>query len=62
MTELQIYSMNPPYGQKKIGSIGKPISGMEVSLIGEFGRSISRVGEIGEMIVRRREYDRRLLA
>ncbi len=51
MTELQIYSMNPPYGKKKIGSIGRPIAGMEVSLIDDFGRPISRAGEIGEMIV-----------
>jgi long-chain acyl-CoA synthetase len=52
MTELQIYSMNPPYGQKKIGSIGKPIAGMELSLIDESGRSISTPRQIGEMIVR----------
>jgi long-chain acyl-CoA synthetase len=52
MTELQIYSMNLPYGKKKIGSIGKPIASMEVSLIDDFGRPISRAGEIGEMIVR----------
>jgi long-chain acyl-CoA synthetase len=52
MTELQIYSMNSPYGQKKIGSIGKPIAGMELSLIDEFGRSISTPRQIGEMIVR----------
>ena len=52
MTELQIYSMNPPYGRKKIGSIGRPIAGMEVSLIDEIGRPISRTGQIGEMIVR----------
>jgi long-chain acyl-CoA synthetase len=51
MTELQIYSMNPPYGQKKIGSIGKPIAGIQVSLIDEFERPVSRSGEIGEMIV-----------
>jgi len=52
MTELQIYSMNPPYGQKKVGSIGKPIVGMEVSLVDDSGHPISRAGEIGEMIVR----------
>src|SRR6202008_992894 len=52
MTELQIYSMNPPYGQKKIGSIGQPVAGMEVSLIDEIGRPISRPGPIGEMIFR----------
>ncbi len=52
MTELQIYSMNPPYGKKKIGSIGRPIAGMEVSLIDDFGFPISKAGQIGEMIVR----------
>jgi long-chain acyl-CoA synthetase len=52
MTELQIYSMNPPYAQKKVGSIGKPIAGMELSLIDESGRSISTPRQIGEMIVR----------
>jgi long-chain acyl-CoA synthetase len=52
MTELQIYSMNPPYGEKKVGSIGRPIPGIEVSLIDDSGRLISRAGEIGEMIVR----------
>jgi len=54
MTELQIYSMNPPYGKKRIGSIGRPIAGMEVSLIDDTGRPISKAGEIGEMIVRGR--------
>jgi long-chain acyl-CoA synthetase len=52
MTELQIYSMNPPYGQKKVGSIGKPIAGLELSLIDESGRLISTPRQIGEMIVR----------
>jgi long-chain acyl-CoA synthetase len=52
MTELQIYSMNPPYGKKTIGSIGRPIIGMEVSLIDDSGRPITKAGEIGEMIVR----------
>jgi long-chain acyl-CoA synthetase len=52
MTELQIYSMHPPYSKKRIGSIGRPIAGMEVSLIDDFGRPISGAGEIGEMIVR----------
>ncbi len=52
MTELQIYCMNPPYGKKKAGSIGRPIAGMELSLIDDFGSPISKAGEIGEMIVR----------
>jgi long-chain acyl-CoA synthetase len=52
MTELQIYCMNPPYGEKKIGSIGKPIRGIELCLIDDSGRSISTARRIGEMIVR----------
>jgi long-chain acyl-CoA synthetase len=52
MTELQIYSMNPPYGKKTIGSIGRPIIGAEVALIDDSGRAITKAGEIGEMIVR----------
>lgn len=52
MTELQIYSMNPPYSKKKIGSIGRPIAGMEVSLLDDSDRLVPRAGEIGEMLVR----------
>src|SRR5260370_1990414 len=52
MTELQIYCMNPPYGEKKIGSIGKPIAGMELSLIDDSGPSISTPRPIGGIIVR----------
>jgi acyl-CoA synthetase (AMP-forming)/AMP-acid ligase II len=52
MTELQIYSMNPPYGEKKTGSIGRSVIGMEISLIDDSGRPISKPGEIGEIIVR----------
>ena len=51
MTELAISSMNPPYNKKRIGSIGRPIAGMEVSLMDDFGRPVSGAGEIGEMIV-----------
>jgi long-chain acyl-CoA synthetase len=52
MTELQIYSMNPRYAEKKIGSIGKPIRGMELSLIDDSGHSVSTARQVGEMIVR----------
>jgi long-chain acyl-CoA synthetase len=52
MTELQIYSMNPPYGEKKVGSIGRPVVGMEVSLIDDLGHPIARPNEIGQIIVR----------
>jgi long-chain acyl-CoA synthetase len=61
MTELQIHCMNPPYGQKMIGSIGRPVTGMEISLIDDSGRPISKAHEIGEMAVRGGS-DRRLLA
>ncbi len=52
MTELQVYSMNPPYGKKTIGSIGRPIDGMEITLIDNSGHPIAKTGQIGEMIVR----------
>ena len=52
MTELQIYSMNSPYGEKRKGSIGKPIAGMELSLIDDSGHSVLTAGQVGEMIVR----------
>jgi long-chain acyl-CoA synthetase len=51
MTELQIYSMNPPYGEKKIGSIGKPIAGIQVSLIDDSDSPIMGAHKIGEIIV-----------
>jgi long-chain acyl-CoA synthetase len=51
MTELQVYSMNLPYGHKKVGSIGQPIYGMQITLINDQGDQVSRSGEIGEMIV-----------
>jgi long-chain acyl-CoA synthetase len=52
MTELQIYSMNSPYGEKRKGSIGKPIAGTELALVDDSGHSISTPCQVGEMIVR----------
>ena len=54
MTELHVYSMNPPYGAKKVGSIGRPIAGMEVSLVDEQGQPVEGPGVIGEIIARGR--------
>ena len=54
MTELHVYSMNSPYGAKKVGSIGRPIAGMEVRLVDEQGRPVEGPGVIGEIIVRGR--------
>lgn len=52
MSELQIYSMNPPYGKKKTGSIGFPIEGMEMALLDEKGEFILKPNKTGEIIVR----------
>src|SRR5262249_46398639 len=38
-------------GQKKIGSIGRPIAGMKISLVDESGAPVSEAGKIGGMIV-----------
>ncbi|MCW8409987.1 AMP-binding protein [Legionella sp. PATHC035] len=51
MSELQIYSMNPPYGKKKTGSIGFPIEGMDMRLIDEKGEVILNPHQTGEIIV-----------
>jgi acyl-CoA synthetase (AMP-forming)/AMP-acid ligase II len=51
MTELHVYSMNPPYGAKKVGSIGRPIAGMEVRLVDERRRPVEGSGAIGEIVV-----------
>ena len=52
MSELQIYSMNPPYGKKKTGSIGLPIANMEMLLIDEKNKTIETSDTIGELIIR----------
>lgn len=51
MSELQIYCMNPPYGEKKIGSIGFPIAGIDMQLIDENKSPIATAHTIGEIIV-----------
>ncbi|WP_454785198.1 class I adenylate-forming enzyme family protein [Legionella sp. WA2024007413] len=52
MSELQIYAMNPPYGAKKTGSIGFPITNMEICLIDDKNKTIVTPHKIGELIVR----------
>jgi acyl-coenzyme A synthetase/AMP-(fatty) acid ligase len=54
MTELHVYSVNPPHGAKKVGSIGRPIAGMEVGLVDEQERPVEESGVIGEIVVRGR--------
>lgn len=52
MTELHVYAMNPPRGPKKVGSIGRAISGMEVRLVDEQGQPVEQPDVIGEIVVR----------
>jgi long-chain acyl-CoA synthetase len=52
MSELQIYCMNPPYGAKKVGSIGLPIVDMEMQLIDEYEQIINQSNKTGEILVR----------
>ncbi|MCE3046427.1 class I adenylate-forming enzyme family protein [Legionella sp. 16cNR16C] len=52
MSELQIYCMNPPYGKKKLGSIGFPIVNVEMRLIDEKGLAVVESHSIGEVIVK----------
>ncbi|KTD46532.1 acyl CoA synthetase, long chain fatty acid:CoA ligase [Legionella quinlivanii] len=52
MSELQIYCMNPPYGKKKLGSIGFPIVNVEMGLIDEKGIAVIKPHSIGEIIVK----------
>ncbi|MBC7246462.1 MAG: long-chain fatty acid--CoA ligase [Actinobacteria bacterium] len=46
-----VVTMQPLDGPYKIGSIGVPVEGVEVKVVDEEGRELSR-GEVGELIVR----------
>ncbi len=51
MTECFDYSMNPPFGEKRLGSIGKPPPGTELRL--DTGHGVApAVGDPGEILVR----------
>jgi len=51
MTEALTWCMNPPYGAKKLGSIGVPVAGYEARLVDGAGHDVAD-GETGEMLVR----------
>ena len=51
MTESYSYAMNPPYGAKRLGSIGLPVHATSLRLIDEAGADVAR-GAIGEILVR----------
>jgi acyl-CoA synthetase (AMP-forming)/AMP-acid ligase II len=51
MTEVIPYTMNPPNGEKRVGSIGKPAIGMTLLLVDEKGRDVPP-GKVGEIVVK----------
>ncbi len=53
MTEAFNYAMNPPFGRKRLGSIGRPTPGTELRLACATGEQPA-IGEPGEILVRGR--------
>jgi long-chain acyl-CoA synthetase len=51
MTEVIPYSMNPPYGEKRLGSIGKAMIGMTLRIVDEHGNDLAP-GKVGEIWVK----------
>ena len=49
-TETGPYAMNPPFGRKKLGSIGLPVRGVQVVVVDNHGQDLP-TGAIGEMWV-----------
>lgn len=51
MTETQVYALNPVSGDKKIGSVGRPIATLQVEIQDEQGQTLPG-GETGEIVVK----------
>lgn len=51
MTEILTWASNPPFGDKRPGSIGQPMQGVEVRVVDAGGREVAP-GEVGEFLVR----------
>jgi len=51
MTECSHYASNPPYGEKRLGSVGRPVRGHDVRIVDATGAD-ALVGKTGEIIVR----------
>ncbi|MBX3414726.1 MAG: AMP-binding protein [Pirellulales bacterium] len=51
MTEAITYAVNPPFGEKRIGSVGKPVERTQVRIADEHGRALP-VGAEGEIQIR----------
>jgi long-chain acyl-CoA synthetase len=50
-TESFSYAMNPPFGLKKPGSIGKPVHATTLRLVDDAGREVA-AGQAGEILVK----------
>lgn len=50
-SEAGPYSLNPPFGRKKPGSIGLPMYGTLVCIVNEHGEDVG-VSEVGEIIIK----------
>jgi len=51
MTECSHYASNPPYGEKRLGSVGRAVAGHEVRIVDDGGGDVP-VGKTGEIVVR----------
>jgi acyl-CoA synthetase (AMP-forming)/AMP-acid ligase II len=51
MTECSHYASNPPYGEKRLGSVGRAVAGHEVRVVDVRGDDVP-VGKTGEIVVR----------
>ena len=51
MTETITYVTNPPFGAKRLGSVGQPAVDTEVKIVDDHGEELAR-GETGEILVR----------
>ena len=51
MTECEGYCVQPKHGKKKPGSIGKPISGIQMRLVGKEGTDVPD-GQTGEILLK----------
>lgn len=52
MTETGMNCSNPLNGERRIGSVGPPLPGVEVRIVGAESREVLPIGEIGEVEIR----------
>ncbi len=50
MTEAMDYTINPPFGPKKLGSVGQPLHATRIRVVDDLGHDVP-TGETGEMVV-----------